>query len=148
MRPLGDHHALCRVGVVFAHEGIAAGIERPQPDAAFAAAGNHLLDLERGGIELLHAAVFILDGQNRGLSGRNMDLGRRELMVLDGDGDPGFRRGKVGAGECRRHQKKRCRDEARQGHWRTAPVAIRGRTARHNDGPARTLARNECFSQK
>src|SRR6202007_2344878 len=79
---LGDHDAFGGVGMIFAHEGIAAGLERMEPPDPAPPAVNHLLDAERIRIEFLRRRILIVHIDDRGLTGFDMDLGRIEFMIL------------------------------------------------------------------
>jgi hypothetical protein len=83
----GDDDALGGVGVVFTHKGKATRPQRTQPNHPVSTAGNHLLDFERGGVELFGGRVGIGDGEYDRLTLRHMDFRRRELMVFYGDRD-------------------------------------------------------------
>ena len=47
-------------------------------------AGDNLLDFEGRGVELLRCRVFVLDRENDGFAGRNVDHRWGETVVLDG----------------------------------------------------------------
>jgi hypothetical protein len=71
---MGQQHCRARcLRVVFADERIAARIERPQPHGALTAARDHLLDLERHGIEFLGKRIGVDDRQHYSPAGGDVN---------------------------------------------------------------------------
>src|SRR6185312_6421038 len=78
-----DDHALRGVFVILADERVLAGLERADAHDALAVADDDLLDLERVALEFLRRRVIVDDGDGMALAGRDLELGRGELVVLD-----------------------------------------------------------------
>jgi len=79
-----DDHALGGVLMVFADERILSGLERPDAHDALAIADDDLLDLQGVALEFLGRRVIVDDGDGVALACRDLELGRGELVVLDG----------------------------------------------------------------
>src|SRR6185369_9926814 len=82
---LRDHLALRTILVELAYEIVSPGDQRPEAHDPLAAARNHLLDAERLRFELFRRGILVVDGEGDPLAGRDAQLGRRELVVLDHD---------------------------------------------------------------
>src|SRR2546423_336995 len=82
---LRDHDALGRVGMELAHEFITAGAKRTDPNRGPGFAGDDLLHLERGTIELLRRGIFVANAQRDALACGNPDFGRLEIVVPDNE---------------------------------------------------------------
>src|SRR5208283_999275 len=83
----GNHDTLGGVDMVFARERVPPSAERPQPHRCGSAASDHLLDLERRGIELLGGDVLVLDGELGGLSRWDVNFRWQEAVIPDRDVD-------------------------------------------------------------
>src|ERR1700679_306659 len=82
-RLLRDDDALRRVGMIFTHERIAPRRERTDAHIAAGIAGDDLLDLQRGGIELLRRRIVVRHDDDIDDVRLDVDFGRREAVVLE-----------------------------------------------------------------
>src|SRR5262249_16818859 len=78
-----DHDAFGGVRMELADELVAAGRERPDPHQALGLAGDDLLDLERGRVELLGRCILVGHVDRYPLARGHADLLRLELVVAD-----------------------------------------------------------------
>jgi hypothetical protein len=64
---------------------IGSGPKRSDADDPLRTARNHLLGLERGGIEFLRRGIGIDHREQDPFAGRNMQFGRLKLVAADGN---------------------------------------------------------------
>src|SRR5579862_9482172 len=100
MALLGDHHALRGIGMVFAHEIVAARRERPEAHDAFIAASDDFFDMQCRGVEFLCAGILVREKDLRWHVRLHMDLGGGEFVIFECQRDRRIAR------ECRERQKR------------------------------------------
>src|SRR5690348_13110983 len=72
-----------RLRIEIAEEFVTARPQRADIDGNVLAAGHDLLAMQLGALEFFRRGIEVLDGERDLLAGGDLDLGRREAVVLD-----------------------------------------------------------------